>query len=126
MEFKFRHPIKAAHEILFMEDGMVIAVKPMQSLKAFPSISVTDGMDIPVKLLQPSNAFGPIQVTNGGRMTDARLVHPAKEEVSIMVTKGGTSMEVKPVQLANANPPILVIPEGRITDVKLVLPIGAP
>ena len=63
--------------IILMVLGLVMLIKPVQSLKTLFSISVTPyGIVMSVRLLQPEKAPLPILVTPSGIMMSVRLLQP--------------------------------------------------
>ena len=80
--------------------GILMEVKPVQSVKADP----------------------PMLVTFDGNVKEVKPVQPAKALFSMLVTLEGIVKEVRATQFWNVPTLILVIPGIKLTDAKLEQP----
>ena len=87
MEDKALQFAKAKLSMLVTLPGMVIEVRPMQSLKElFPMLVTLLGMLIEVRLLQPSKASLAMLVTLLGMVIEARLLQPSNAQFPMLVS----------------------------------------
>ena len=90
--------------------------------KILIKVWLTEGIVMLVKPVQPLNAESPIVVTLFGNEIFAKLVQLLNAELPIVVTLFGIVIFVKPVQPLNVKVLIVVTPAGSVILIKLVQP----
>ena len=101
-----------------INDSMLLAAfrKGKLFISQYRAFHVTD-----VKLVQSMKAYPPISVTASGMVIEAKPVQSSKAHRPILVTASGMVTEVKPEQPEKTPRPILVTDSGMVIEVSLLI-----
>ena len=103
MDVNDSHPLNAWDPIDIIEDGIIIDVRFLQSLKTpFPIDVIFDVIFTVFKLIHPLNMLSLIEVTPGGIVMDVNDEHPEKAYSPILLAEDGMIIDIRFLQSRKA------------------------